>query len=174
MDTQVSTNLLLAEIEYAVTDTRRGRWRRYLYPNGQLFAEFVSHARLFGMPVVHYTRGKCPETGKRIVAKGVIAVGRLALGIVAIGQASCGVIAIGQASVGVLFGLGQACLGMFAIGQLALATSFGVGQFATGYVAIGQLAYGKYVLAQIGFGQHVWDMRGAAPAAVNFFQSFLP
>src|SRR5262245_11379019 len=139
MDAQASTNLLLTEIEYAVTDTRRGRWRRYLYPNGQLFAEYVSHARLFGMPVLHYTRGKCPETGKRIVAKGVIAVGRLALGIIAIGQASCGVIALGQASVGVLLCLGQACLGMFAIGQLALAT-----------------------------------MRGAAPAAVNFFQSFLP
>ena len=174
MGTQVSTNLLLAEIEYAVTETRRGRWRRYLYPNGQLFAEFVSHARLFGMPLLHYTRGKCPETGKRIVAKGVIAVGRLALGIIAIGQASCGVIAIGQASVGVLFGLGQACLGMFAIGQLAVATSFGVGQFATGYAAIGQIAYGKYVLAQIGFGQHVWDMRGADPVAVKFFESFLP
>src|SRR5262245_30312569 len=174
MDAQASTNLLLTEIEYAVTDTRRGRWRRYLYPNGQLFAEYVSHARLFGMPVLHYTRGKCPETGKRIVAKGVIAVGRLALGIIAIGQASCGVIDVGQASVGVLLCLGQACLGMFALGQLALATSFGIGQFATGFAAIGQIAYGKYVLAQIGFGQHVWDMRGAAPAAVNFFQSFLP
>jgi len=63
---------------------------------------------------------------------------------------------------------------LFRSGQLALATSFGIGQFATGYVAIGQFAYGRYVLAQFGFGQHVWDIRGADPAAVNFFQSFLP
>ncbi|HTQ39097.1 MAG TPA: hypothetical protein VMJ32_08710 [Pirellulales bacterium] len=174
MSIQPAAKLLLANVEYEITDTRRGRWRRYLYPNGRLFEEFVSHAQLFGMPVMHFTRGKCPETGKRIVAKGVIAVGRLAFGILAIGQASCGVIAIGQLSVGVLFGLGQACMGLFALGQLALATSFGVGQFAVGYAAIGQFAFGKYVLAQIGFGDHVWDMRGASQEAVKFFQTFLP
>ena len=49
---------------------------------------------------MHYTRGKCPETGRRIIAKGVIAVGRLATGIVAIGHASFGLIAIGQLAYG--------------------------------------------------------------------------
>ena len=174
MIAQPTANLLLTNVEYQTTETRMGMWRKYLYPDGQLFEEFISHGRLFGMPLVHFTRGKCPETGKRIVAKGVIAVGRLAMGILAIGQASFGVIAMGQLSIGVLLGLGQATTGLFAIGQLAVATVFGVGQFATGYAAIGQLAYGKYVLAQIGYGQNVWDMRGAAPAAMDFFKSFVP
>ena len=167
-------NLLLPDVEYEITETRRGRWRRYLYPSGQLFEEFVSHAQLLGMPLLHFTRGKCPETGNRIVAKGVIAIGRMAFDVLAIGQASCGVIAIGQLSIGVLFGLGQACMGLFALGQIALATSFGVGQLATGYAAIGQFAYGKYVLAQIGFGEFVWDTRGVSNDAVRFFQAFVP
>ena len=174
MDTDPTQNLPLADVEYEITETARGHWRRFLYPNGQLFEEFISHAQLFGLPVLHFTRGKCPETGKRVVAEGIIAIGRLAMGILAIGQASFGVIAIGQLGVGLLFGLGQATTGMFALGQLAVATSFGVGQLATGYAAIGQIAYGKYVLAQIGFGQFVWDMRHASPDAVTFFRSFLP
>jgi hypothetical protein len=173
MSTVPTANLLLSNVEYEVIETRRGTWRRYLYPTGQLFEEFVSHAHMFGMPVLHFTRGKCPETGKRIVAKGVIAIGRMALGILAIGQASCGLIAIGQLAIGVLFGMGQLCTGVFALGQFAVGTAFAVGQFAGGYAAIGQIAYGKYVLAQIGFGDYVWDMRGASDDAVKFFQAFV-
>ena len=167
-------NQLLADIEYEVTETRWGRWRRYLYANGQLFEEFASHAQLFGMPAVHFTRGKCPQTGKRVVAKGIIAVGRMALGIFAIGQAACGLVAIGQLSIGIIFCFGQLSIGLMALGQFALATFVGIGQFATGYAAIGQVAYGKYVLAQIGFGEFVWDVRGASVAAVKFFRSFMP
>ena len=174
MTVEPATNLLLSDVEYEVTETVRGRWRRYLYPNGQLFEEFVSHARWLGMPVLHFTRGKCPETGKRIVARGVIGIGRLATGVVAIGQASCGVIAIGQLSIGMLLALGQAGIGLVALGQLVLAAAFGIGQFALGYAAIGQIACGKYVLAQIGFGEFVWDMRGAANEAVKFFKAFVP
>jgi hypothetical protein len=164
-------NLLLENVEYKVDETRLGYWRRYLYPTGELFEEFVSHRYYLGMPLLHYTRGRCPETGKRIVAKGIIAVGRLAVGVVAIGHASMGIIAIGQLAVGFLFGLGQASTGLVALGQLAIAAVFGVGQVATGCVAIGQFAFGRYVLAQIGIGQYVWDMRAAAPAAVRFFRS---
>src|ERR1700748_2922587 len=112
MNTYPTANLLLTDVEYEITETRRGHWRRFLYPNGQLFEEFVSHAQLLGMPVLHFTRGKCPETGKRIVAKGMIGIGRLATGVVAIGQASCGVIAIGQLSIGMLLALGQAGIGL--------------------------------------------------------------
>src|SRR5208337_3402847 len=100
-------NQLLCDIQYKIDETFWGIWRRFLYPNGQLFEEFISHASFFGLPWLHYTRGKCPETGERIVAKGVIAVGRLACGIVAVGHASLGVLAIGQLAIGLLFGLGQ-------------------------------------------------------------------
>jgi hypothetical protein len=167
-------NLLLEKVEYRVDETRFGVWRRFLYPNGDLFEEFTAYERLWGLPWVHYTRGKCPETGKRIVARGVLAVGRLAVGVVAIGHASLGIIAIGQLAVGLLFGLGQAATGLFALGQLALAAVVGLGQFATGYVAIGQVGLGRYVLAQVGIGQHVWDVRAASPVAKAFFRSLIP
>jgi hypothetical protein len=167
-------NVLLEKVEYQVTETSFGAWRRFLYPNGQLFEEFVSHTWVMGLPLVHFTRGKCPETGRRIVAKGVVAIGRLAVGVVAIGHASTGVVAVGQASFGLLLGMGQATFGVCAVGQLALGVAFGLGQFVTGYVAVGQIALGAYVLAQVGTGLHVWDSRGSAPAAVQFFRSLIP
>jgi hypothetical protein len=167
-------NMLLEKVEYRVDETSFGAWRRFLYPDGQLFEEFVSHQWLLGVPLVHFTRGKNPETGKRVVATGIIAVGRMARGVVAIGQASIGVIAIGQLAIGLLFGLGQASTGMLAIGQLAVGAAIGLGQFATGTMAVGQLAFGRYVLAQFGIGEYVWDMRQASPIAKQFFQAFLP
>jgi hypothetical protein len=174
MSTQPPANLLLSEIEYKYETTQWGEWRRFKYEDGRIFEEFISHRRLFGLPLFHFTRGKSPETGKRVIAKGVVAIGRLAVGILAIGQASAGLFAIGQLSIGLLFGLGQACTGCFALGQLAIACVFAVGQFSLGYAAIGQLAIGKYALAQIGIGEYVWDTRDAAPEAVRFFQSLIP
>jgi hypothetical protein len=165
-------NLLLENVEYRMETTNFGVWRRFVYPNGAYFAEFKSHTIFFGLPLLHYTRGKCPETGRRVVAKGVVAVGRLAMGILAIGQASFGIIAIGQAGLGLLLGLGQGATGLYAIGQVAIGLMLGLGQIATGEIAIGQLAYGKYVLAQIGYGDHVWSMNRADPEAVTFFKSF--
>ncbi len=166
-------NLLLEQVEYKVETTRFGVWRRFLYPNGAYFAEFKSHTTFLGLPLLHYTRGICPETGKRIIAKGVIGVGRLATGILAIGQASFGLIAVGQLGLGLLLGLGQGATGLYAIGQAALGLLFGLGQIATGEVAIGQLAYGHYVLAQVGYGDYVWSTRRADPEAVLFFKSLL-
>ncbi|AGA31176.1 hypothetical protein [Singulisphaera acidiphila] len=167
-------NMLLEKVEYKVDETRLGVWRRFVYPDGQLFEEFVSYQRVLGLPLIHYTRGKCPETGKRIVATGVLAIGRMARGVVAIGQASLGIIAVGQLAVGLLVGFGQATTGMLAVGQLAIGGIFGLGQLATGTVAIGQFAIGRYVLAQIGLGEYVWDMRAASPVAQQFFRSLLP
>ena len=166
-------NQLFQKIEYAYVETPRGVWRRFLYPNGQLFEEFVSHTHVGNLPLLHYTYGKCPETGKRVVARGVVAIGRLAVGVIAIGHASLGLIAVGQLAVGLLIGFGQAATGMFVVGQLAIAGIFGFGQFATGFVAIGQFGLGRYVLAQFGVGEHVWDMRGASPVAQQFFRAFL-
>ena len=111
-------NLLLKQVEYQWEETLLGTWRRYVYPNGSLFAEFKSHGYFGPMPILHYTYGKCPETGRRIVAHGFIAIGRLARGIIAIGHASIGIIAIGQLAIGLGFGFGQAATGILAIGQL--------------------------------------------------------
>src|SRR5689334_17429138 len=113
-------NLLLERVEYQVEETRLGVWRRCLYPSGELFEEFASHRKLGRFPLLHFTRGKSPETGKRVTARGVIAVGRKAVGVVAVGQAALGVIAVGQLALGLLLGLGQASWGLVAVGQLAI------------------------------------------------------
>src|SRR5687767_12569378 len=144
-------NLLLEKIEYRVDETASGTWRRFVYPNGSRFEEYKSRAEFAGMPLLHYTWGICPETGHRITARGVIAIGRFARGIIAIGHMAFGIIAIGQASVGLVFGFGQATAGIFCIGQLAIGLIFGAGQVATSYIAIGQIAFGTYVLAQVGW-----------------------
>ena len=70
-------NRLLEKVEYQIVKIRIGVWRRHLAPSGAYFAEFRSHGQVFGLPLLHYTRGICPDTGRRIVAKGVVAVGRL-------------------------------------------------------------------------------------------------
>ena len=164
-------NVLLEEIEYKVDETGFGTWRRYGYINGTSYHEFTSHAKLFGLPLVHYTFGRNPELGRRVCAKGVIAVGRFACGIIAIGHVSFGLVAIGQLSIGIIFGLGQLATGIWAIGQIALGLVFGLGQFAMGYVAIGQFAFGKYVLAQLGWGEFVWTVKRADMQAIEFFKN---
>jgi hypothetical protein len=169
----MAKNILLEDIEYKVDRTRFGIWRRYLYPTGAYFGEFKSHTTVFGLPLVHYTRGICPETGRRIAAKGIVAVGRLATGVLAVGHASLGLIAIGQLGIGILLGLGQASTGVMAVGQVAIGFVFGLGQLATGLIAIGQLGVGNYVLAQIGFGKHIWSQKVVDPEAVRFFSSLL-
>ncbi len=164
---------MLENVEYKIETTNYGVWRRFVHPTGAYFAEFKSHASFMGLPLLHYTRGKCPETGRRIIARGVIAIGRLAAGILAIGHASFGVIAIGQLGLGILLGLGQGSTGLYAVGQVALGLMFGLGQFATGQIAIGQIAFGKYVLAQFGYGDYVWSMKRRDPEAVEFFKVLL-
>jgi len=165
-------NTFLEKIEYKIENTSMGTWMRYGYENGTSFHEFKSHAEWLGLPLIHYTYGKNPETGKRVVAKGVIAVGRIACGVIAIGQVSIGLLAIGQLAIGFLFGLGQLSTGLAAVGQAAVGVYFGLGQLATGQVAIGQFAYGKYVLAQFGFGENVLSMTRRDELALEFFKSF--
>ena len=134
-------NLLLAKIDYQVTKTASGTWKRFLYTSGQRYSEFVSDARIGSLPLVHIAYGRSPETGKIPTAKGVIAIGRKAFGVIAIGQGAVGVLALGQAAFGVV-----------AVGQLAVGTVFGLGQAATGVLAIGQFAAGVFSFGQFALG----------------------
>jgi len=165
------TNLLLEEVEYQVTRTELGMWRRYLYPSGARFSEFKSHKTWFGLPVIHYTSGICPETGRRVPARGVLAVGRLAAGLVALGQVSFGLIAAGQFCLGILLGLGQIAGGAAAVGQVSIGFLFGLGQIAFGVIAVGQFCAGKYILAQAGLGKYVWTMQRVDMEAVALFKT---
>ncbi|MBN1356698.1 zinc ribbon domain-containing protein [bacterium] len=124
--------------------------------------EWRTRTELFGWPVIHIAFGRNKQTGKWMVAKGLIAVGQFGVGL----------ITFAQFGIGVLFGFGQCIAGYTAIAQFALAVYFGLGQFATGYIAIGQLAYGKYVLAQLGHGDFLWTPKIKDPEAVLFFTEF--
>ena len=121
--------------------------------------EYRSEAEILGWPVIHIAFGKDAETGKIIVAKGIIAIGQLGVGL----------ITFAQMGVGLLFGFGQLVGGIVAIGQVAIGLYFGLGQLATGLTVIGQLALGRYVLTQIGFGQYVWSPDRRDPEAVEHF-----
>lgn len=173
LPTSVMKNLFLEDVEFKIEETPFGTWRKFMYPSGRSFAEYTSKIRVLGIPLLHYTFGKNPATGRRVVARGIVAVGRLACGIIAIGQAALGVIAIGQLAIGLLAGLGQASFGVAAAGQLAVGITFGLGQFAAGSIAIGQFGIGNYVLAQKGVGQQVWCVGRADPGAVEMFKRLL-
>jgi len=155
-------------IAYQMEKTPLGSWRRYIHPDGSRFAEYRSRHSLFGLPLMHYCQGICPETGSREVARGVVAVGRLAVGVVAVGQLSLGLIGIGQFSLGLLIGIGQLALGPLAAGQVAIGL-VALGQLAVGVVAVGQYGVGHYVLAQMGSGEYLWSQHHADPGAQRFF-----
>lgn len=137
----MTANLLNSEIDYQVTPSRFGTWKRYLYTSGNLYQEFTSNRRIGNWPLVHIATGRSPETGKIATARGIIAIGRKAVGVLAIGQAAFGALAIGQAA-----------SGLVAIGQLAIGFLFGFGQFATGVLAIGQFAIGAISIGQFSIG----------------------
>jgi hypothetical protein len=156
-------NLLNQQPDYVFSRSRWGTTRKYLYNSGMLFREFKSHLKIGTLPLVHITLGVNPETGKRLWAKGLIAVGRKAAGIIAIGQLAIGVISIGQLSIGLLI----------AMGQLSIAGLFAAGQVGIGFIAIGQLAIGFYALGQAGFGKFVLSTYTRDPQAVSFFKPLL-
>jgi hypothetical protein len=134
-------NLLNAKIDYEITKTSFGTWRRYLYVSGHLYSEFISDSQVGHWPLIHIAKGRSPETGKVATARGVVAIGRKAIGVLAIGQGAVGVLALGQAAFGVV-----------AVGQLAVSILFGFGQVATGVVAIGQFAAGVFSFGQFAVG----------------------
>lgn len=164
-------NELLEQVEYKVIETGFGVWKSFGYVTGLSYHEFTSHAKIGSLPLVHYTFGRCPETGRRKVAKGVIAVGRIAYGIIAIGQLAIGLVPIGQAAFGLLLGIGQISTGWFAFGQAAIGFYLGIGQFAVGHIAIGQFAIGTYALGQWAVGKYVWSVSQADEAAKEMFRS---
>jgi len=135
-----------------LTGIKRYLWRGF---------EWKSKTEILGWPLIHIAVGRNKETGKLLVAKGIIAIGQFGIGL----------ITIAQFGIGILFGFGQFVGGLLAVGQFALGVYFGLGQFATGIIAIGQFAFGRYVLAQLGYGEHVWSTRVRDPQAIGYFKN---
>ena len=83
--------------------------------------EYRSKQEINGWPLIHINLGTHPETGRPLVAKGVVAIGNIAFGVVSIGAAAFGVVTVAA------FGLGIVSLASLAIGIVAL------GALAVGY-----------------------------------------
>ena len=117
--------------------------------------EYKSKATLFGLPLVHINLSGQRRTRRIKKAKGIIAIGDVAIGIVAIGGFSMGAIALGGFSLGLLafggFAAGIAALGgmafgaVLAVGGMAFAGTLAMGGMAIGGNAIGGMAIGKNI-----------------------------
>lgn len=134
--------------------------------------EYKSKKTCYGIPLVHIHFGRGPYVAKGIVAIGNIAVGALSIGIIALGGLCLGALALGLVSfaglaLGLLLAVGGVAVGSLSIGGLALgivaiggfaaglfsfggfavATHIAIGGYASGHIAIGDTAKGAYTLA---------------------------
>jgi hypothetical protein len=104
--------------------------------------EYKSPIILFGLPLIHVIFGPTWLIGFR-PARGIIAVGNIAIGFAAFGGVAMGLAAFGGVS-----------LGLVCAGGIALALGLGAGGIATGYWALGGIAIGVYALGGLGIGAH--------------------
>lgn len=124
-----------------VTDRGSTRRRRWEY-------EYISKKKVGNLPLIHI------HTGSGLcMAKGVIAIGNVALGYLSIGLFSLGLLSVGVLSAGIIaiallglgvVALGNICIGLFAAGNLAVGL-FVIGNLARGVIAIGNAAFGEMV-----------------------------
>ena len=145
-----------------VTGTTRMKSRR---PVRARTVRYSSSFTLFGWPLVSIAFG--PEIGNSSgqtigCARGIIAIGDIAIGGIAIGGIAGGGIAIGGISCGGL-ALGGVALGGMILGGVAL------GAVACGGVAIGHYARGGAVV-----GTHVISPQRTDPEAVRMFNLLTP
>lgn len=137
--------------------------------------EFRSRLSLFGIPFLHIAFGLDPKTGRRRVAKGIVAMGDVAIGVFAFGGVAIGGVAVGGVPVG-LVSLGGLAVGLvLAVGGLAVGT-LAFGGLALGVVALGAWAFGYYAAGGGGWGVHAMlnDLTDRQDAdAVAFFDPWV-
>ncbi len=120
--------------------------------------EYRSKEEINGWPLIHINLGTNPETGRPLVAKGIVAIGNIAFGVVSIGAAAFGVVTLAG------FGLGVVSLASLAIGIVAL------GAVDLGYeIALGAVVQSaKLAIGPIDLDFHfaVWSLIFAASLAL--------
>jgi predicted Ser/Thr protein kinase len=133
--------------------------------------EYRSKITLFGWPLIHIATGMDPMTGRKRIAKGIIALGDMAIGGIAFGGCAIGGISLGGVSLG-LFSFGGMAIGLLvafgggAIGALA------VGGGAVGIIAVGGGAFGYYATGGGAYGVHPLGGNAQDAAAKEFFEAF--
>jgi hypothetical protein len=126
--------------------------------------EYRSTAGVGDWPLVHVCAGIDPVTMRPRVARGVIAIGNLAVGVIAVGGLAGGLLTFGGVSLGLLFALGGVAIGL----------GLSAGGFAVGAVAIGGVAIGfVHALGGAAFGPSIIDGRRCDVEAVAFIREWL-
>jgi len=120
--------------------------------------EYKSKTMLFGLPLIHIVSG-LTQDGHLKPAKGIIAIGNIAIGFFAIGGLSFGVISLGGISGGLL-----------SLGGVALGLIIALGGLAVGYIAVGGAAIGIYALGGLSIGVHTLYND---PELLNFIKRLL-
>jgi hypothetical protein len=125
--------------------------------------EYRSEAAIGDLPLLHVAVGLDPATGRKRIARGVIAIGDIAVGGLAIGGVSVGLVSFGGVSIG-----------FAALGGAAIGLGLALGGAAIGTVAVGGGAVGYYALGGAAFGAHTVSGFGIDPVAVAFFRRWFP
>jgi hypothetical protein len=106
--------------------------------------EYRSNQSLAGIPLIHLARGGWAADGKYhpARARGLLAIGDVAVGLVAIGGVAIGILALGGVAIGIV-ALAGVAIGVYAAGAVA------VGVTAVGAVAVGVTSYGAVTACTI-------------------------
>lgn len=131
--------------------------------------EYKSRATLFGIPLLHIAFGIDPRTGRKRVARGIVAIGDIAVGLLSFGGLAMGGVTVGGLGVGLVSLSGMAIGLLAAIGGFAIG-GFAWGGFAVGVIASGGFAVGYYAHGAAGFGVHVLASHVQDPEARAFFE----
>jgi hypothetical protein len=116
--------------------------------------DYRSKKKLFGLPLLHVCSGSDPVTGKKRIARGIIAVGDVAQGVVAFGGLAMGGLTFGGLSLGVL-NCGGVCFGLLSFGGVAIGLLGAYGGLAIGTFAFGGFAVGIWAWGGGAVGLHV-------------------
>lgn len=131
--------------------------------------EYKSRITLFGLPLVHINF----RWGRGIrVARGIIAIGDIAVGIISCGGIALGGISLGGVSLGLL-ALGGASLGAAAFGGLALGLA-AMGGLAIGLIAQGGLAMGKVAIGGKAIGEFAMEQGANWDSAYELIKNAFP
>jgi hypothetical protein len=101
--------------------------------------EYRSSLGILGLPLLCVSSGIDAATGRKRVARGVIAIGDIAVGVFAFGGIAIGGLTFGGMSLGLLAIGGMAAGGYLALGGMALSLAYAAGGAAIAPCSLGGL-----------------------------------
>jgi len=134
--------------------------------------EYRSETVIGGLPLLHIAWGMDMATGKKRVARGIIAIGDMAHGAFAFGGIARGGFAFGGVALGVV-AVGGVGIGLISFSGLAIALLFAYGGFAISGIAVGGFALGYYANGGAAFGVYPLGANIQSPEAREFFRGWL-